>query len=102
MGDSPPFASSPFLTGLVLFLLACLATVVLLTGWTAWRAYRQPILGRLVWVGVLLLLWMWAWVISGYDYQQRWGNGVPVLYLGYLVLLLGRILLVRRARKSRE
>lgn len=101
MGDSPPFASSPFLTGLVLFLLACLAMVVLLTGCTAWRVYRQPTLGRLIEHGVLLLLWMWAWVISGHDYQQRWGNGVPVLYLGYLVLLLGRILLVRRARKPR-
>lgn len=102
MADSPLFASTPFLTGLVLFLLACLVTVVLLTGWTAWRVYHQPTVGRLVEHGVLLLLWMWAWVISGHDYQQRWGNGVPALYLGYLVLLLGRILLVRRARKLRE
>jgi hypothetical protein len=99
MGDSPPFANSPFLIGLVLFMLACLATVVLLTGWTAWRVYRQPTVGRLVEHGVLLLLWMWTWVISGPSYQERWGNWVPALYLGYLVFLLGRILLVQRARK---
>jgi hypothetical protein len=99
MGDSPAFASTPFLTGLVLFLLACLATLVLLTGWTAWRVYRQPTGARLVEHGMLLLLWMWAWVLYGPHYQEEWGNWVPALYLGYLVLLLRRILLVQRARK---
>jgi hypothetical protein len=99
MGDSPPFTGSPFLTGLVLFMLSCLAAVVLLTGWTAWRVYRQPTVGRLVEHGVLLLLWMWTWALSGPYYQEKWGNWVPGLYVGHLVLLLGRILLVQRARK---
>ena len=102
MEDSPTFASSPFLNGLVVFLLASLTGVVLLTGWTAWRVYRQPTVGRLVEHGVLLLLWMWAWVISGSHYQVKWGKGVPGLYLGHLVLLSGRILVVQHARKPRK
>jgi hypothetical protein len=48
---------------------------------------------------MLLLLWMWAWVLNGPHYQKEWDNWVPALYLGYLVLLLRRILLVQRARK---
>jgi hypothetical protein len=56
MRDSPPLGSSPFLTGLILFLLASLAGVVLLTGWTAWRVYCQPTVGRLIEYGVFLLL----------------------------------------------
>jgi hypothetical protein len=99
MGDSPPFGSSPFLTGLALFLLASLAVIVGLTGWTAWRVYRQPTVERLVQHGVLLLLWLWTWVISGPYYQIKWGKWVPELYMGHLVLLAGRILLVQRARK---
>jgi hypothetical protein len=102
MGDSPSFTGSPFLTGLVLFLLACLAAVVLLTGWTAWRVFRHPTAGRLVEHGMLLLLWMWGWVINGPHYQEKWGNQIPALYLGYLLLLLGRILLVQRARTPRQ
>jgi hypothetical protein len=57
MGDSLPFASSQFLTELVLFLLVSLAGVVLLTSWSAWRVYHA-LLGRLVEHGVLLLVWL--------------------------------------------
>jgi hypothetical protein len=100
MRDSPPLGSSPFLTGLILFLLASLAGIVLLTGWTAWRVYRQPTVGRLIEHGVLLLLWLWTWVISGPYYQAKWGKWGPALYVGHLALLLGRMLLGQRARKS--
>ncbi len=88
--------------GLVLFLLLLLAGVVLLTGWTAWRVYRQPTSGRLVEHGVLLLLWLWSWVLSGPRYQAQWGNWGPTLYVGHLVLLLGRVIAAQRARTPRQ
>jgi hypothetical protein len=100
MEDLPPLGSSPFLTGLVLFLLASLTGIVGLTGWTTWRVYRQPTLGRLVEHGVFLLLWLWTWVISGPHYQAKWGKWVPGIYVGHLALLLARILMGQHARKA--
>lgn len=102
MSDSPPLGNSPGLVWLVLFALAALAILVLLTGGTAWRVYRQPTPGRLVEHGVLLQLWLWAWVSAGPDYHVQWGYWPPALLLTHLLLLAGRIVTAQRARQPRE
>lgn len=98
MGDSPSFAGVSLV--LPLFLLAVLATLVLLTLWTAYRAYRQPTAGRLIEHGTLLLLWLWTWAISGPRYQAQVGYWLPLLYLGHVPLLAGRVVAKRRRSLS--
>lgn len=101
MGDSPSFQDGS-LGWLALLALGVPAVVVLLTGWTAWRVYRQPTTGRLVEHGVLLQLWLWVWIIGGPYYHAQWGYWPPALFLAYLLLLAGRIGVAQRARKARE
>jgi hypothetical protein len=77
LSDSPSFEHSTGVLWLVLSGLIVLAVLVLLTGWTAWRVYRQPTIGPLVEHGVLLLLWLWTWVAAGANYHAQWGYGPP-------------------------
>jgi hypothetical protein len=100
--DSPPLDHSTGLVVLVLFVVVALAVLMLLTGWTAWRVYRQPTTGRLVEHGVLLQLWLWVWVIAGPSYHLQGGYWPPALLLAHLLLLAGRIVTTQRARKPRE
>jgi len=102
MYNSPSLDDSAGLVWLVLFALAVLAVLVLLTGWTAWRVYRQPTLKQLIEHGVLLQLWLWAWVIGGPYYHAQWGYWPPAVFLLYLLLLAGRMVAAQRARQPRE
>lgn len=102
MGDSPPLGEDGSLWWLPLLVLGVPAVGVLLTGWTAWRVYRQPTSGRLVEHGVLLQLWLWVWVIGGPYYHAQWGCWPPALFLAHVLLLAGRVVATQRARKPRE
>jgi hypothetical protein len=86
----------------MLLVVVLLTVLVLLTGWTGWRLYRQPTTGRLVEHGVLLLLWLWVWVIAGPPYHSHWSYWPPALFLAHLLLLAGRLVLAQRAYKLRK